>query len=265
MVQIKIERKQKFLVNTVILGILMYLFIFNKILFTPVTAGLALIYLIVSIYIVHYPNLTLKTLPISVILPLSLTVGSFYVLRYFPNLTFLFKIGLILGYSALYYVMSLVDNIFLVVNDRQELIPLYRVAVTWSHILLVVVAIPFYAGIYKLPINSLIQNLIIFFASCVFCFYVIWAGRYDKGLKNIKVGEGILLVLFSSFIVLGMTTAVSFIPSEAFMRALLISSTLMFVLNYSVTGYLKNEIHKKIIFEYISIVILFFILTLIFD
>jgi len=262
---IKVDRKQRFLINSVILGGLMYAFSFNVIETNLVSLLIATGYLLLSVFIVHYPNLTFKNLAISSILPLFLSYGAFLVLRYFPNLALTFRLLSIFGYAALYYVVSLVDNIFLVVNERKEIIPLYRVAVTWSHIMIITIAIPFYTGIFKLPINSLFQNIIIFLATCVFCLYIIWASRYDKGMKNLSIGEGTLLSLYSSFIVAGMSTAVSFFPTEAFMRALLVSSTLMFVMNYSITGYLKNEIYKKIIFEYLGIVLLFFFLTLVFD
>jgi hypothetical protein len=265
MATIRIDRKQRFLINSLILGALMYAFSFKVIETNPITLLIATAYLLFSIFIVHYPNITLKNLAVSSILPLFLSYGAFLVLRYFPNLALSFRLTTIIGYAALYYVVSLVDNIFLVVNDRKEIIPLYRVAVTWSHIMIIVIAIPFYTGIFKLPINSLFQNIIIFFATLIFCLYIIWASRHDKGMKNVSVGEGTLLSIYSSFIVSGMSTAVSFFPTEAFMRALLVSSTLMFVMNYSITGYLKNEIYKKIIFEYLGIVLLFFFLTLVFD
>lgn len=265
MATIRLERKQRFLINSVILGGLMYAFSFHLIETNPVSLFLATGYLLFSIFIVHYPNVNLKTLAISSILPLFLSYGAFLVLSYFPNLALSFRVLSIFGYAVLYYVVSLVDNIFLVVNERKEIIPLYRVAVTWSHIMIIVIAIPFYTGVFKLPINSLFQNILIFFTTNIFCLYIIWASRHDKGMKNVSVGEGTLLSLYSSFIVSGMSTAVSFFPTEAFMRALLVSSTLMFVMNYSITGYLKNEIYKKIIFEYLGIVLLFYILTLVFD
>ncbi len=262
---IKIERKQRFLINSVVLGILMYLFSAGIIKTTLLTLLAVTGYLLFSVFVVHYPNLKIKSLAISSILPLFLSYGVFLTLRYFPNLALAFKILAVIGYAGLYYVVSLVDNIFLVVNERKEIIPLYRVAVTWSHIMIIVIAIPFYAGVFKLPINSLLQNIIIFLTTIILCFYSIWASRHDKGMKNVSVGEGTLLSVYSAFIVSGMSTAVSFFPTEAFMRALLVSSTLMFVMNYSITGYLKNEIYRKIIFEYLGIVLLFFLLTLIFD
>ena len=265
MVAIKIERKQRILLNSLVLGVLMYLFSFDVVESTLTSILIAIGYLLFSVFVVHYPNVGIKTLPISAVLPLFLSCGVYLVLRYFPNLAIIFRIIAVFGYVALYYVVSLVDNIFLVVNERKEIIPLYRVAVTWSHIMIIVIAIPFYAGVFKLPITSLLQNILIFITTIIFCLYSIWASMHDKGMKNVSAEEGILLSGYSAFIVSGMSTAVSFFPTEAFMRALLVSSTLMFVMNYSISGYLKNEIYRKIIFEYIGIVLLFFLLTLVFD
>jgi len=59
--------------------------------------------------------------------------------------------------SILYYLINLVNNIFLVVEEKADIIPLYRVALTWSQILLIIVSIPLFAGIYKLNVSPLLQ------------------------------------------------------------------------------------------------------------
>jgi len=74
---IKVDRKQRFLINSVILGGLMYAFSFNVIETNLVSLLIATGYLLLSVFIVHYPNLTFKNLAISSILPLFLSYGAF--------------------------------------------------------------------------------------------------------------------------------------------------------------------------------------------
>lgn len=263
--KIKLDRKQKFLINSFILAVLMYALGFGIIPINSIALVLFLGYIVLSIFVVHYPNLSIKTVFISSILPLFLMSGAILILRYFPNITSVFKILMIIGFAGMYYITSLVDNIFLVVDERKEVIPLYRVAVTWSHIMIVVIAIPFFAGLFKVPLIAFWHNVIVFISSLIFCYYIIKASRHDKGMKDVGIGEGILISLYSAILVSGVSTAVSFIPTEAFIRALLVSSVLMFVLNYTISGYLKNEINKKIILEYLSLTLIFLLLTIILD
>jgi hypothetical protein len=151
----------------------------------------------------------------------------------------------------------------LVVEGREEVIPLYSVATAWSQVIQVIVAIPLFSGIFKLDTSGIVQSIFVGITGFLFVVYQIWASRYDKEAKNTGVGESILLSVLGLFLVFSFSVAVSFFPSEAFLRALLISAVLMFVLNY-VASYLRNDINRKMIVEFILIfsiflgVILFF-------
>jgi hypothetical protein len=261
---LNLDRKQKFQINAVVIGTVLYFFANDYIKLNIFSVSLFFLYVVVSVFIVHYPNLDIKSVFTSSVLPVFLLAGAILSLHYFPNLTKVFKIVVIAIYTVMYYIVSLVDNIFLVVSERKEVIPLYRVAVTWSQIMIVIIGIPFYAGVFKISINSLFQSIIIFISAFIFGAYLLWATKHDSGMKNVKVGEGVLLSLFQAFIVFASSLAVSFFPNEAFLRGLFVCAVLMFSLNYIFGGYLKNDITKRLVFEYIFILLLFLFLTVIF-
>jgi len=164
---------------------------------------------------------------------------------------------------VLYYFVSLVDNVFLVVEDREETIPLYSVAAAWSQVIQVVVAIPLFSCIFKLNTNGIVQSAIVGLITFLYVVYQVWTSRYDKDAKNIRVGEIVLLSTLGMFLVLAFSISVAFIPSEAFLRALLISAVLMFALNY-VASYLRNDINRRMIVEFILIFSIFLTLLLFF-
>jgi hypothetical protein len=162
-----------------------------------------------------------------------------------------------------YYIISLMDNIFLVVFERDESIPLYRVATSWSQILQILVTLPVFASIYKFDLRGLEQSFLILLISFVAIMHQIWIQSFDSDTKRVGVWEMIFLSTVGSFLVAVSCLAGSFFPAEGFMRALLSASVLLFSLNY-VIGYLKNETSKKIIFQYLFIVLIFFVLFVFF-
>ena len=82
---------------------------------------------------------------------------EFLALLFFPNISLIFKLSAIVAFSFLDYVILLINNVFLVIEDREEVIPLYRVAVTWSLILQIIVLIPLVASVYKFNVSSFYQ------------------------------------------------------------------------------------------------------------
>ncbi len=163
--------------------------------------------------VVHYPNVKLMNLLSTLLLPLSLVTGAVLSLYFFPNFSLLFRLVIIASFSALFYIVLLVDNIFLVIHDREEVIPLYRVALTWSQILEVVVAIPLFAGIFKLPVDGITQSLIVSLISLLFALYLVGVQKFDKDSKDPGVGEIATLCLFVFVIVLCASISVAFMPT----------------------------------------------------
>ncbi|KKS66322.1 MAG: hypothetical protein UV35_C0018G0001 [candidate division WWE3 bacterium GW2011_GWB1_42_6] len=213
--------------------------------------------------LVHYPNVTYKNIFMAVLLPMNLALGGTLALLFFPNISLIFKLSAIVAFSFLDYVILLINNVFLVIEDREEVIPLYRVAVTWSLILQIIVLIPLVASVYKFNVSSFYQAAAVAVLSFFYSLYQIWVTRYDKDAKNAGVAERIFLSLIVFFFVFAGVIGVSFVPSEPFLKALFTSSIAMFGLSY-VSAYLKNEINKKFIFQYAFITMFFLVLMLIF-
>ncbi len=261
---LNLDKKIKYIAQALLIGGFLHVVYFNQDFNKIVLLGAGLALLVLGSLFVHYPNVSKpETLFMSLILPISLVLSAILFLRFYPNLGEYFRIGVIFGFIIVYYLVLLSDNIFLVVKGREEIIPLYRVAVTWSLILIIVIAIPLFSGIFKLPVNPLYHVLFVGCFSFLFNLYQIWSSRYDEDAKDVEVGEMVLLSLVVAFFVIAATIATLFFPTEAFLRALFTASILMFGLNY-ISSYLKNNVSSRLLLEYFFISVLFLILLLLF-
>ena len=228
-----------------------------------------LIFLVTLIgsYIAQYSSLSFskgryRGLIVSV-LPLSLSFGVYLSFYHFPNFSFLFKTLSLVIVSVLFYLISLVNNIFLVVDEKEDVFPLYRVAVTWSQILLVIISIPVYVGICKFDQSPVLQVLLAGGMTFVFTAYYLWSLNFDTRIRKTTLLEKIFNCFFCVFLVMAGIISVSFIPTEAFLRGLFAASILLFGLNY-LDGYVKNRLNKGFLYIYGSIFVLFLILILVF-
>ena len=197
------------------------------------------------------------------ILPLGLTLGVLLTLYFFPNFSLIFKLLGFFIVSILYYLINLVNNIFLVVEEKADIIPLYRVALTWSQILLIIVSIPLFAGIYKLNVSPLLQAGYVGLLSFSFTLYFFWNLWFDKRVRKISLVDLVINCLLCTFFVVSTGLAISFIPSESFLRALFSASILLFGLNY-LDAYMKNRINSSLMYQYGVISLIFLIFILIF-
>ena len=224
---------------------------------------LSLILVISTNMFMYSTDIDLLNLLIVSIPSACLFFGVYLTLQFFPNLSLSFKIlGLLISAGA-YYILALVNNIFLVVKKRGEVIPLYRVAQTWSNIMIVTVSIPLLSGIFKLPISTFFQGALAGVVTSLFIVYSLWAVSFDPDARKFKVGESATLVFLGFFIVFALDLAVSFIPTESFLRALYISSVLMFALTV-VLGHVRNKISRGLLLENSLIVLLFLFLLFFF-
>jgi len=261
---INLERKHRYLIQSLLAGVFIYAVTQKLVPLEYWQIGLILMVLVITgAYFSHYPNVNKENLLISILMPTGVLSGALLSLHFFPNLGFLFKIFVILFFSGMYYLVSLSDNIFLVVHDREEVIPLYRVAVTWSQILQVVVAIPLFAGIFKINSTAFLQCFAVAIISFLFTYYQLWIYQFDQDAKKTGIGEILFLCFSAFFLTYALSFAVSFFPSEAFLRASFLSSILLFILSY-ISGYLKNEISRKMVMGYLIIVLIFLAILLIF-
>ncbi len=258
---ILLDKKFRYFIHSVV--VLLSIYLFSKD-YDFKYAILAMVIAVMGTVFVHYPNVNWKNFFLSNILPAHLVSGTLLSLYYFPNLALPVEILFMLCAGAGFYLVSLVNNVFLVVEDKKEIIPLYRVAVTWSQIIFVTVSIPFFAGVFKLPTNSIFQNLISTFSAISFSTYLIWILHFDPDVKKARGLEIVILNLLNGFFVFTSGISSSFIPVESFLRALFVSSVLMFGISY-ISSHLKNSVTKRSLTESIIITFVFFALLLIFQ
>jgi hypothetical protein len=257
---IRFEKKHKYLMHAALVTLAVFFFAVR---FDFRWAIMAIAITLVGTFVVQYPNNRPIHFIINNLLPTHLIIGALLSLYYFPNLGTPVRILFVISMGLGFYIVSLINNVYLVIEEKKELIPLYRVAVTWSQIIFVVITIPFFAGVFKIPVSSLIQNSIVSISALLFAAYLFWIMGFDPEVKKVRGVEYLLLSLFGAFSVLVAGLITSFIPTESFLRALFISSVLMFILNYLST-YLKNSITKKSVIDYVLITFVFFAFLIIF-
>ena len=258
-----IGKKTKFMVFSLVIIALLFTVSYTQGFARFASTILVFTVVFVGTYITQIPNINKSNFIPVLLLPLHLVGGALLSLQYFPNLGFLVKILAIVLVGALLYILSLVNNIFFVTSESEKAIPLFRVAVTWNNILLIITAIPFFAGIFKVDVNSFIQNLIVSISSFLFTIYLIKIEEAKDDTRQIGVGEKLVLSFRVMFIVFALSMAVSFFPTESFLRSLFVSSVLMGALDYT-QSHCRNSLNKKHIIEYFLIILTFFIILIIF-
>lgn len=261
---IRLEKRHKYFAFSFIMMGLLYFYSGSTANFNPLYVSILTIVVLAGSYIVHIPNSKILNILESSILPLFLTLGFVLSYIYFPNLSRIFKLLSLLVYGFIFYMILLVNNVFLVVETRKETIPLYRVALTWSKILVVIVAIPLLAGVYKINLNSLFETGVTCLIALISYGYLLWSLKFNHEVKKYKAGELFSIFALSTFFVMSSNLAVSFVPSETFLRALFVSSVLIFGVSF-IEAHLKNTINKKLIRDHMLISLIFLILIFIFN
>ena len=256
----KVGKKLRYVIQSGLVLILVSLYASRLVVFSPVAYFLiAFVIVAAGLLLLHLRNLTVKNFISAAILPITLLISAFFFYKYYQSLGTLLKVISVIYFGVMYYLISLVDNILLVVHSRDESIPLYRVAVSWSQILEILVALPLISSIYRMDLPNLWHLFYLLLITLVLVLYQLWVLNFDPDSKNPGVGEAIFLICLSLFFVMSSHLAVAFMAGEEFLRGLFMCSVILFALNYMIS-YLKNEINKKFIIQYFSIMIVFFIL-----
>jgi hypothetical protein len=211
----------------------------------------------------QFSDIIKKSWVLSTILPMHLAVGFLITFYYFPFLGPLVRLSAYIGLGIIIYVLLLVNNIFLVVEEKGSVIPLYNAAVIWVQILITTISIPFISGVYKIPVSFLVQNFIVFISSMMLSTYLLWCLHYDKDIIKTTINEKVTLISLLSFLIFIAGVSISFFPSESFLRGLLMSSIFMFNMNY-IYGHYKNKLVKLVLYEFAVIIVIFSILLIIF-
>jgi len=259
----KLEKKHKYLIHSFLMGAVFFWFSFSSDDNKFNIFMIALVLVSVGTLISQYPNIEIRNVYYNLLIPMHLVVGMMLSIIYFPNLGDPLKIMAAVVFSFVFYVVLLINNVFMVVEEKKELIPLYRAAVTWNQILLVIVAIPYLAGVFKMPLNAFFQGIVVSLSIFFLFSHHLWALQLDREVKQIGIGEKWLLILFMTFLGFICSITVSFVPTESFLRALFVATFLIFGVNY-VQGHLKNTLTFKFVAEYFVLSIIFFLILLIY-
>src|SRR3989304_868726 len=195
-----IEKKHKYLIHSFLMGAMFFWFSFSPEENKFNIFMISLIVVSVGTLISQYPNIEIRNIYFNLLIPLHLVLGMMLSIVYFPNLGVPLKILAAAVFSFVFYVVLLINNVFMVVEEKKETIPLYRAAITWNQIIFVVVAIPYLAGVFKVPLNAFFQSLVISFSIFLLFSHNIWVLQLDREVKQINVGEKWLLVLFMTFL-----------------------------------------------------------------
>lgn len=260
-----LSKKIRYLVYSVVLTAVLYSingYVVGESSILAISSLIVFLGLLGLIYSQFYDRRLRPTI-FTLVMPAYLVIGYLLTFYYFPNLGPLVKILAYGGFLLMVYVIYLINNIFLVVLERGEIIPLYNAAITWVQILIIITSIPFLSGVFKTPLGYISQNLIVFVSSVMFNYYMIWVTHFDRDIKKTERIERAYLSFGLSFFVLLIGVGVSFFPNESFLRGLFVSTAIMFNLGY-IHAYFKNRINKRLFIDYGIISLFFFLILIIF-
>lgn len=261
--KLTLNKKQQYAIYSTIVSFVAFYIVYKSLYFNFIYLLLLAAVVTGSVLISNWGNLSRYNVFFAVFLPFILFSGYILTFTFFPNLSLILKIIFSVGYAGVFYLLSLMLNIFLVVDKKKELIPLYRVAVTWSEVLTALVTVPVLAGVFKLNTSFFIQSSIACILAIFFSMFIFWIRHFDPEIKSLRVGEIIILSTFVGFIVTSFSVGISFFPTEAFLRALAVSTVLMFGVGF-ITEYLKNSLNRVFLLRNLVIVLIFLVLLILF-
>lgn len=255
-----ITRRTKFLIFTIF-------YIFGLIFFQAQNTynGLYFLIFILLVFIANllvlYPGYRVKDLFYISFEPLIISISTVFGLIFFPNLNIFFKIILILVSGGMVYISTLTNNLTIAEKIEESSLPLFRVALLWTQILLILQSIPLLTVIYKLNLPFYLQSFFILIYFILASFLYLHTLLLSRKQEEIGKKELNTLIIQMGWIPFLASLAVSFIPAESFLRATFVTSVYMGMVGY-IRNYIENSITKKIIVQY-SLIALFFLVALI--
>ena len=234
-------------------------------LFVKYVAFIALISVLSSLFVQYLDggDRNIKIVFFTGITPFMLTLASFLLFVYFPNLSLVLKVLAGLFNFILLYTLLLLNNVILVVESREVNIPVYRVAVNWVQIVLLSVSLVLFTGIFKTFLQPLIQVAFITASAYIFYQYLIWVYTSDKDTRVLKPLESVVISLANTLLVGGGASLVLFFATESFLRGIFVSSIFLLGQGY-IQLYLKNALSKKGLWDYLLICLVFLTILVVF-
>jgi hypothetical protein len=254
------NRRTKFLIFTLIYIFGAVTFLYTNLDKNLYIFGFTLIVLILNL-LALYPGYKIKDLFHLSFEPLVITVSTLYGLWFFPNLNVFFKLFLILISGLMLYISTLTNNLTIAEKVEEGSVPLFRVGLIWTQILLIIQSIPLVTVVYKLNLEFYWQSLLILVYFGLASLSYIQTFLLIKHDEEVSKSEKSLLIIQMTFFPVVGSLSTAFIPSESFLRATLVTSIFMGMVSYT-RNYLENSISKKMIIQY-SLIFIFFLIALI--
>jgi len=258
----QITRRTKFLIFTIV-------YIFGAITFQYATIDKNLYIVLFSAIILIlnllalYPGYRVKDLFYISFEPLVITISTLYGLAFFPNLNIFFKLILILVSGVMLYISTLTNNLTIAEKVEEGSLPLFRVGLIWTQILLIIQSIPLITVIYKINYPFYIQSLFVmiyfFLASLSYLHTILLTkkeGEVSRSEYRILALQMLILPTLAS-------VSTSFISAESFLRATFITSVFMGMVGYT-RNYLENSITKRLVIQYFLIFLFFLVVLVLF-
>jgi hypothetical protein len=256
-----LSTKAKFLllsgVNTVLLFII-YLLPLSYFYFLSATCVSAVM---IGNYVFNSYNISRKNFITVQILPVLLTISVLSGIYFYQSLSIYLKTFFVVASGVLLYITLLTNNIILVVKDREEPIPLYRVSLAWSQIVSIIVSIPLFTSLYKLNMYPGPIVLLVFLIVFALTYYNLWVLKIDIDVIEITTVEKTLQSSLVAWLVSLVAISVSFLSSEDFLRSVLQSLVFLGCLGY-LQNYYKNIVNKRILLVYLALISSFWIVVI---
>jgi len=193
-----------------------------------------------------------------VILPSALLFGLGAVSIFFPNLNLYFLAALWLGGTFAFYITFLILNIYAVVLEKDVKLPLLRAASATAALISSLALFLIFTAIYKVDAVFAVQGILIFLATYLVNRFYFWSATVDTPISFEKEAFLGALVAFE------ISVATAFMPLEAFFRGFLLIS-IAYVVNGLLLSRLKHSLSRRVVAEYVSVLVFVLILLVSFN
>lgn len=257
------SRRTKFLIFTIIYLLGMFFIEFQKFYGNALVVTLFLILVFCVNLLVLHPGYKLNDVFYISFQPLMISFGTILGLMFFPNLNEYFKLILIVISSGLIYISTLTNNLLIAEKVEENSLPLFRVGIIWTQIILIIQSIPVLTILYKTNILFVFHSIIIFiyfFLSSVLYLHTLMLFHKKEKLNRREFG---ILCAQMAFLPTLAGISTSFISAESFLRATFITSVFMGMVGYA-RGYIENTINNLLIFQYSLIMLIFLAILFLF-
>jgi hypothetical protein len=181
------------------------------------------------------------------LLPSFLTLGiNFFTGIFFQS--FWFNILFSLLFAFLFYVVCLVQNLFVVCLEFKA-IPLYRAALAVNFILVLLGGFFLLNFIFSLKFSPWSNGFLVAIVSFPLFYQLFWASSIAEGVDEANL---LGLSLLSSWTIAQVALAISFWPTGVSLASLYLVS-LIYTLGGIIQAYIRGRLFKKTLWEYIWI------------